>query len=68
MNELEFLCYYQYRRKKILEEKYEKKITDLYLICVHPDNPYQTYDRIKVPVLEKEMDDLFAFRKSQIHP
>ena len=54
--------------KKILEEKYEKKITDLYLICVHPDNPYQTYDRIKLPVLEKEMDDLFAFRKSQIHP
>ena len=52
--------------KKILEEKYGKKITDLYLICVHPDNPYQTYDRIKVPVLEKEMNDLFDLRRSQI--
>jgi ATP-dependent exoDNAse (exonuclease V) beta subunit len=54
--------------KKILEEKYGKKITDLYLICVHPDNPYQTYDRIKVPVLEKEMNDLFELRKNQINP
>jgi len=53
--------------KKILEEKYDKRITDLYLICVHPENPYQTYDRIKVPVLEKEMKDLFEYRKSQLN-
>lgn len=52
--------------KKILEEKYGKKITDLYLIRLHPDNPYQTYDRIQVPILEKEMNDLFEYRKSQI--
>jgi hypothetical protein len=52
--------------KKILEEKYDKKITDLYLICVHPDNPYKNYDRIQVPVLEKEMNDLFTLRKSQL--
>jgi ATP-dependent exoDNAse (exonuclease V) beta subunit len=52
--------------KKILEEKYGKKITDLYLICVHPDNPYKNYDRIKVPILEKEMNDLFTLRKTQI--
>lgn len=52
--------------KKILEEKYEKKITDLYLICIHPDNPYKTYDRIKVPVLQKEMDDLFELRRIHV--
>ena len=52
--------------KKILEEKYEKKITGLYLICIHPDNPYKTYDRIKVPVLEKELNDLFELRRSQV--
>jgi hypothetical protein len=52
--------------KTILEEKYGKKITGLYLVCLHPDNPYKTYDRIEVPFLEKEMQDLFDERRSQI--
>lgn len=49
--------------KAILEKKYGKTITDLYLVCIHPDNPYKTYDRIKVPFLEKEIADLFQYRK-----
>lgn len=52
--------------KRILEDKYEKKVTDLYLVCLHPDNPYQTYERIQVPFLQKEMDDLVALRKEEI--
>ena len=52
--------------KKILEEKYDKKITGLYLICIHPENPYKTYQRIEVPVLAKELDDLFALRRQQV--
>ena len=52
--------------KKILELKYGKKVTALYLVCLHPDSTYKTYDRINVPILEKEIGDLFEFRKTQI--
>ena len=52
--------------KTILETKYDKKITGLYLVCIHPDNPYKKYDRIQVPFLEKEMADLMVFRKEQL--
>ena len=52
--------------KTILERKYDKKITNLCLVCLHPDNPYKTYDRILVPFLEKEMTDLFELRRREI--
>jgi PD-(D/E)XK nuclease superfamily len=52
--------------KTILEEKYGKKVTGLYLVCLHPDNPYKTYDRIEVPFLEKEMKELFEERRKEI--
>ena len=52
--------------KTILEQKYGKKITGLYLVCLHPNNAYKTYDRIEVPFLEKEMKDLFAYRATQV--
>lgn len=52
--------------KTILEEKYGKRVTGLYLVCLHPDNPYKTYDRIEVPFLEKEMKVLFAERRKEI--
>lgn len=52
--------------KTILEHKYDKKVTGLYLVCMHPDNPNKSYDRIEVPFLEKEMQDLFEYRRKQI--
>jgi ATP-dependent exoDNAse (exonuclease V) beta subunit len=52
--------------KRILEDKYGRTVVGLYLVCLHPDNPYQTYERIEVPVLTKEMDDLVALRKEEI--
>jgi len=52
--------------KMILEHKYGKKVTDLYLICIHPDNVYKNYQRIQVPDLEKEMKDLVEFRVNQL--
>lgn len=48
--------------KKILEDKYGKKVVGLYLVCLHPDNSGKTYDRIEVPVLKQEMEDLFNER------
>jgi hypothetical protein len=50
--------------KRILEDKYEKKITDLYLICLHPNN--SSYLKIEVPILEKEMNDLIQVRKEEL--
>lgn len=52
--------------KTILEHKYGKKVTDLYLICLHPENVYKNYQRIKVPNLEKEMTDLLKLRLCQV--
>ena len=54
--------------KTILEHKYEKKVTGLYLVCIHPDNVYKNYQRIEVPVLENEMRDLVQLRRSQVSP
>jgi len=53
--------------KKILETKYGKKVTGLYLVCMHPENPYKNYERIEVPFLTDELEALFAFRKEQIN-
>lgn len=52
--------------KTILEHKYDKKVVGLYLVCLHPDNTSNNYERIEVPVLEHEMSDLMAFRKTEI--
>jgi len=52
--------------KTILELKYGKKITAMYLVCLHPNNCYKTYDRLEVPDLKKEMANLFAQRKAQV--
>jgi len=52
--------------KTILEAKYGKTVTGLYLVCIHPENPYKTYDRIEVPFLEKEMAELFEARRLEI--
>jgi PD-(D/E)XK nuclease superfamily len=52
--------------RAILQEKYGKTVTGLYLVCIHPDNPYRTYDRIDVPFLDKEIADLFEVRRSQL--
>lgn len=52
--------------KGILERKYDMKINDLYLICLHPDNKNNNYLKIKVLDLSNEINDLFEARKLQI--
>ena len=52
--------------RKILQEKYSKIVTGLYLVCLHPDNPYKTYQRIEVPFLDTEIDNLFKERKEVV--
>jgi len=48
--------------KAILERKYGKKVTDLFLVCLHPDNKNKSFQRIRVPILSQEIGDLFAMR------
>jgi ATP-dependent exoDNAse (exonuclease V) beta subunit len=49
--------------KAILEQKYEKKITDLYLVRLHPNNPKKTFDLIKCADLSREISELFEDRQ-----
>ena len=45
--------------KTILERNYGKRVSAMYLVRLHPDNPKKTYELLKVPALGSEMDDLF---------
>ena len=45
--------------KYILENYYDKKVEDLYLVCLHPDNKNKNYLLIKVPDLQEEIGQLF---------
>jgi ATP-dependent exoDNAse (exonuclease V) beta subunit len=46
--------------KKILEEKYGKRVTKLCLVRIHPDS--SQYELLEVPFLDKEVGDLFLER------
>jgi len=48
--------------KKILEEKYGKKVVDLFLVKLHPNE--ESYEMIEIPMLDREIDDLFLLRKN----
>jgi hypothetical protein len=52
--------------KAILEEKYDKKITDLYLVRLHPDAEEKNYELIKLPDLTAEIRELFGERRKEI--
>jgi hypothetical protein len=52
--------------KRILERKYGKTVTDLYLVRLHPDAEEKNYELIKLPDLTKEIDELFEERKQKL--
>jgi hypothetical protein len=52
--------------KAILERKYEKKVTDLFLVRLHPDAEEKNYELIKLPDLTKEINELFEERKKEV--
>mgnify|MGYP007045556678 FL=1 len=53
--------------KAILEEKYGKKIRELHLVCLHPDNKNNSFQRIKVVDLQQEVKELFELRKKELN-
>jgi len=52
--------------RKIIQEKYGKQVTKLCLVRLHPDCEEETYELINVPILEKEIADLFEERKKEV--
>jgi hypothetical protein len=52
--------------KAIIERKYGKQVTKLCLVRLHPDSEEKTYELLQVPLLEKEMKELFEERKTTL--
>lgn len=50
--------------KAILEKNYGKKVTELKLVCLHPNQ--KTYQLIDVPELTEEMEELFKHRATDL--
>ena len=46
--------------KKLIEEKYDKKVTDMYLVCLHPNNKNNNYLRFKVVDLQTELCQILS--------
>lgn len=42
------------------------KIKDLYLVRLHPNNDDNTYELIKVPFIDQEVNDLVQLRKKSL--
>jgi len=53
--------------RHILEQKYNQKVLGLYLVTLHPDNLYKTYEVHQVPFLDTELTNLTALRMEQVH-
>lgn len=52
--------------KGILERKYGKQVTKLCLVRLHPNNEEKTYELLEVPILTKEISELFEERIKEI--
>ena len=50
--------------KAIIEKNYDKKVSGMALVCLHPNE--LSYKVLNVPDLQDEVRDLFALRKSSI--
>jgi hypothetical protein len=52
--------------KTLLELKYNKKVTELYLVRLHPDTEENTYELIAIPLLDQEINDLLKERMNNL--
>ncbi len=52
--------------RAIIERKYGKKVTYLCLVKLHPESESQNYELMEIPILEKEMSELFYERIIEI--
>ncbi len=52
--------------KYLLEKNYDKIIKDMYLIRLHPNNKNNTYEKLRVPDLSDEINDLMELRRNTL--
>jgi ATP-dependent exoDNAse (exonuclease V) beta subunit len=52
--------------RKILQDKYDKIVTKMCLVILHPDHHEKNYEIIVVPIMDTEIEDLFQLRKQLI--
>lgn len=52
--------------RRILESKYDKEVDELWLVCLHPENKNGTYMKIRVPLLDDDITQLFEYRINQL--
>jgi hypothetical protein len=52
--------------KAVLERKYGKIVTDLFLVRLHPDAEEGTYELIRVPDLSKDVAELFKLKQEEV--
>jgi len=52
--------------KALLEKNYNQKVNAMYLVVLHPNNQNESYQRIKVLDLHKEVKELFDVRKKML--
>ena len=50
--------------RRILMKEYGETVSKLYLVCLHPNQ--ESFQRLEVPIMDAEIDDIFEFRKNQI--
>jgi ATP-dependent exoDNAse (exonuclease V) beta subunit len=50
----------------ILESKYDKEVDELWLVCLHPENKNGTYIKLRVPLLDDDIAQLFEYRINQL--
>lgn len=52
--------------KAILERKYGKQVRELFLVRLHPDAEEKNYELIQLPILSKDIIELFTERETKI--
>lgn len=53
--------------KHLIEKNYGKKVKEMYLVCLHPNNQNKNFQRIKVCDLSQEVNDLLELRKQDLN-
>jgi ATP-dependent exoDNAse (exonuclease V) beta subunit len=51
--------------KWLIEKNYGKKVTNMYLVCLHPNNKNRSFLRYEVPVMTNEINELMDLRVKQ---
>lgn len=52
--------------RRILQDKYDKIVTKLCLVILHPDHHEKTYEIVEVPFMDIEIEELFTLRKQEL--